>query len=114
PYTTLFRSESICACHLEITKTGYLCPVCNTKLCYLPIKCTICATQLVSTLNLTKSLFYYQPLKPFNISTGVCKICNEKGESICDQCKNIFCYECDKFLHENINFCPFCSENNEI
>jgi len=101
--------SSVCSCHLEVKDNGYECPVCDTLICSLPMHCPICGTQLVSTLNLSKSQRFLYPLKPFiEKLEGECRICQQNGEYQCDDCKNIFCNYCNNFLHSSLSFCIYC------
>ncbi|ADM11313.1 RNA polymerase II transcription initiation/nucleotide excision repair factor TFIIH subunit SSL1 [Encephalitozoon intestinalis ATCC 50506] len=100
---------SVCACHLEMKSAGYECPVCKTMVCSLPVSCPICNTQLVSTLNLSKSLRFLYPLKPFIEKEGkMCRICQSKGGYQCELCKSIFCNSCNGFVHNTLSFCIYC------
>lgn len=99
----------VCACHLEMRDTGYECPVCKTVVCSLPMACPICSTQLVSTLNLSKSLRCLYPLKPFGAAEGgACRVCGGEGTHLCPDCKNTFCSYCNAFLHGTLGFCIYC------
>lgn len=100
--------RGVCACHLEVREHGYECPVCSTMVCTLPINCPICDTQLVSSLNLSKSLCFLYPLKPFGLKQGECRICQESGTHQCEACKSIFCDCCNSFIHNSLGFCVYC------
>lgn len=107
PETTY--EHSFCACHLKLTDHGYICVVCSTKVCILPLKCPICETQLVSLANLSKSVYHQYPLPRFKKKEGSsCFICNKKESSQCEGCKTSFCSNCDMFVHEVLSLCPFC------
>lgn len=101
--------RSFCACHLELTEYGYVCVVCSTKVCSLPIKCPICDTQLVSLANLSKSIHHQYPLAKFKRKDdSLCHVCRKRGFSLCEKCKTSFCTSCDTFVHDVLNICPFC------
>ncbi|KMV66230.1 RNA polymerase II transcriptioninitiation/nucleotide excision repair factor TFIIH subunitSSL1 [Encephalitozoon cuniculi EcunIII-L] len=100
---------SVCACHLEVKGAGYECPVCKTMVCSLPISCPICSTQLVSTLNLSKSLRFLYPLRPFvEKAEGTCRVCQGKGAYQCELCKSTFCSYCNRLIHNTLSFCIYC------
>lgn len=100
---------TLCACHLGITESGYICVKCSTKVCKLPTRCPICDTLLVSLVNLYKSMYHQYPLGEFaRNDTLKCRVCARKSFSMCNKCKVAFCFECDAFLHEIVGLCPFC------
>ncbi|RVD93425.1 RNA polymerase II transcription initiation [Tubulinosema ratisbonensis] len=102
------REESVCACHLQITDSGFICPQCGSKYCDLPSEC-ICGLVLVSFINLSKSMYHNYLLEDFTLSNDKeCFICGEISFSYCKKCKSLFCKMCDEFMHEFINFCIFC------
>lgn len=72
------REESICACCFKLSNEGFECPVCNTKVCTLPIKCPVCNTQLVTSNILSQSFYYCYPLEKFVRNEGICRICEKE------------------------------------
>lgn len=108
-FPEIVYEKSFCACHLDATEYGYVCVVCSTKVCSLPMQCPMCSTQLVSLFNLSKSIYHQYPLDEFEKSDMlVCKVCDKKGSTACALCKTPFCFDCDAFVHETLNQCPFC------
>lgn len=108
-FPKVISTPSICACHLEMKNKYYECPVCKTNICCLPIKCPICETQLVSSINLSKTQYYLYPLKPFKENKEKeCRVCKKGGEFVCDKCTSHYCKECCYFIHNNIGFCLYC------
>lgn len=102
------REESVCACHLKITESGFICPNCGSKFCDLPSEC-ICGLVLVSFVNLSKSMYHHYLLEDFLPVEGKeCSVCGDDSFSFCKKCLNSFCKSCDEFMHEFINFCIFC------
>ncbi|KAG0435057.1 General transcription factor IIH subunit 2 [Dictyocoela muelleri] len=97
---------SICACHFEL-KEGYICPLCNTKVCSLPIKCPICDTQLVSSINLTQNLYNTFNIPKFQDCDGLCFVCENKAQKKCPRCDAKFCRKCYNVVYE-VNFCLNC------
>lgn len=109
-FPTAVNEESVCACHLIVTDSGYVCPVCSTKYCNLPSEC-ICGLVLVSLLNLYKSMYHHYLLTDFLLDTsGKCFVCSNLSHSKCTKCKTLFCKSCDEFIHEYINFCICCEK----
>lgn len=107
-----YASESgICSCHLRYNKNPYECPVCKTFICSLPTQCPICETQLVSPINISKSLYFMYPLSPFNENcSGKCRFCMKNSVSECPDCKSLFCISCTEYLHSFLNFCIYCKK----
>ncbi|KAG0417365.1 General transcription factor IIH subunit 2, partial [Dictyocoela roeselum] len=97
---------SICACHFEL-KEGYICPMCSTKVCCLPIKCPICDAQLVAAINLTQNLYFSCCIPKFKDCTGICAVCGGDGRKMCPGCDHVFCRKCYNVVYE-LNFCFFC------
>lgn len=98
----------VCACCFVASNEGFECPVCNTKVCQLPIKCPICKTQLVNSTILSQFLYYCFPLDKFEKATGKCRVCDEKGKEMCGDCKSVYCAGCSHFLHNDLCFCFYC------
>lgn len=108
-FPRVLTSELICACCFRCSKRGFECPICYTKVCYLPIKCPICKTQLVTSNILSQSLYYCYPLKPFLKKEGVCKVCGDKGTEVCGECSSSYCNGCSSFIHNDLCFCIYCN-----
>uniref|UniRef100_A0A6B2L887 TFIIH C1-like domain-containing protein n=1 Tax=Arcella intermedia TaxID=1963864 RepID=A0A6B2L887_9EUKA len=126
-------SYTLCACHKTPSSSGYLCPRCDNKICNIPATCNICGLLLVSSLDLSQSYHFLNPLQPFQIvemgttSTNFddseseeedivtnqnCAACNEnlfgKLKMSCPKCSSLFCEVCNSFLHEVLSHCPTC------
>lgn len=108
-FPSFVEEKSICSCHLVMTDSGYICPVCHTKVCNLPSECFFCKTQLVSFVNISKSLYHQYPLFDFEPGVGSCGICNEKSKMKCGKCGTLFCEDCNNFMHDVLFFCTFCA-----
>lgn len=57
------NKASLCACHSRLTKGGYLCTRCETKVCNLPIDCPACGLTLILSTHLARSYHHLFPLK---------------------------------------------------
>lgn len=57
--------QTMCACHGNATKTGYLCPQCKTKVCGLPAQCPGCSLQLIQSNHLARSYHHLFPLQNY-------------------------------------------------
>jgi transcription initiation factor TFIIH subunit 2 len=53
---------SLCACHSQPTRDGYLCPRCNSKACSLPTECRVCGFTLILSTHLARSYHHLFPL----------------------------------------------------
>lgn len=56
---------SFCACHADITRVGYTCPRCDSKVCSLPAQCPICDLQLIQSTHLARSYHHLFPLRNY-------------------------------------------------
>jgi transcription initiation factor TFIIH subunit 2 len=54
---------SLCACHGEFTRGGYICPRCKTKVCSLPQTCPACGLTLILSTHLARSYHHLFPLR---------------------------------------------------
>ncbi|KAI9807532.1 MAG: hypothetical protein M1825_005472 [Sarcosagium campestre] len=63
PSRTVETSASLCACHSKLTKGGYLCSRCMTKVCSLPSECPVCGLTLILSTHLARSYHHLFPLK---------------------------------------------------
>ncbi|KAI9788889.1 MAG: transcription initiation factor TFIIH subunit [Piccolia ochrophora] len=53
---------SLCACHSKLTKGGYLCSRCTSKVCSLPSECPACGLTLILSTHLARSYHHLFPL----------------------------------------------------
>jgi len=129
-------SPSLCACHAELKRQGYICPRCSAKLCDVPTDCDICGLMIVSSPHLARSYHHLFPVQPFPAQTvaeesasPTCAACSKPfavprqisdslemqgisplGRYRCpDRCKLDFCADCDEFIHTVLHVCPGCS-----
>ncbi|KAL7274340.1 transcription initiation factor TFIIH subunit [Rhizina undulata] len=63
PSRVLEKEASLCACHSKLTKGGYLCSRCSTKVCALPTECPACGLTLILSTHLARSYHHLFPLK---------------------------------------------------
>ncbi|KAI9716854.1 MAG: hypothetical protein M1828_007515 [Chrysothrix sp. TS-e1954] len=56
---------SLCACHSNVTKGGFLCTRCGSKVCSLPAQCPVCEMQLVQSTHLARSYHHLFPLRNY-------------------------------------------------
>lgn len=56
---------SLCACHGELERGGYICPRCQTKVCSLPQTCPACSLTLILSTHLARSYHHLFPLRNF-------------------------------------------------
>jgi transcription initiation factor TFIIH subunit 2 len=56
---------SLCACHGNLTRGGYICPRCETKVCSLPQTCPSCGLTLILSTHLARSYHHLFPLRNF-------------------------------------------------
>lgn len=46
--------QTLCACHGKISRGGYLCPRCGSKMCDVPTDCDVCGLMVVSSPHLAR------------------------------------------------------------
>lgn len=56
---------TLCACHARLTRGGYLCSRCASKVCGLPAQCPGCGLQLVQSTHLARSYHHLFPLRNY-------------------------------------------------
>lgn len=54
---------SLCACHHNPCREGYLCTRCGTKVCRLPAECPACGLTLILSTHLARSYHHLFPLR---------------------------------------------------
>jgi transcription initiation factor TFIIH subunit 2 len=57
------KSMSFCACHSKLSRGGYLCSRCDSKVCSLPAECPACGLTLILSTHLARSYHHLFPLK---------------------------------------------------
>ncbi|KAF3902008.1 hypothetical protein AA313_de0202302 [Arthrobotrys entomopaga] len=63
PSRTVENFETLCSCHSNLTKGGYICPRCSSKVCFLPTECPCCGLTLILSTHLARSYHHLFPLK---------------------------------------------------
>lgn len=125
-------TSTLCSCHSQITRGGYICPQCNAKVCALPTQCPCCNLTLVLSTHLARSYHHLFPLKPFEevppsyaYLSSSCYSCLVPFPEIssahvaqnsdihthrflCPDCNNHFCIDCDLYCHETLHNCSGC------
>lgn len=56
-------NPTLCACHGEMTRGGYLCSRCKAKVCSLPATCPTCDLTLILSTHLARSYHHLFPLR---------------------------------------------------
>lgn len=54
---------SFCACHSKLSRGGYLCSRCESKVCSLPSECPACGLTLILSTHLARSYHHLFPLR---------------------------------------------------
>jgi len=57
------EKATLCACHGELTRGGYLCSRCKAKVCNLPATCPTCDLTLILSTHLARSYHHLFPLQ---------------------------------------------------
>jgi transcription initiation factor TFIIH subunit 2 len=142
PSRIVERTASLCACHSLMTKGGYLCSRCGTKVCQLPCECPACGLTLILSTHLARSYHHLFPLRNWLEVNWVeakksthCFSCQSafppppkegldapaktgSNTSVssrykCPDCGMHFCVDCDVFCHETLYNCPGCQSLGE-
>lgn len=61
--STRTKVLSLCACHSALSRGGYLCPRCESKVCSLPAECPSCGLTLILSTHLARSYHHLFPLR---------------------------------------------------
>lgn len=57
------KTMTFCACHGKLTRGGYLCSRCDSKVCSLPAECPACGLTLILSTHLARSYHHLFPLQ---------------------------------------------------
>ena len=63
PSRIVEKTATLCACHGNLTRGGYLCSRCKAKVCNLPATCPTCDLTLILSTHLARSYHHLFPLK---------------------------------------------------
>lgn len=58
---------TLCACHSQPTRGGYLCSRCGSKVCALPTTCPACGLTLILSTHLARSYHHLFPLRNWKV-----------------------------------------------
>ncbi|QIX02289.1 hypothetical protein AMS68_007806 [Peltaster fructicola] len=84
PSRVVEDKATLCACHGELTRGGYLCSRCKAKVCNLPATCPTCDLTLILSTHLARSYHHLFPLQNWR----------EVSWSRARQVGSIDCYGC--------------------
>jgi transcription initiation factor TFIIH subunit 2 len=65
PSKTISKTVTLCACHSKLSRGGYLCSRCGSKVCSLPAECPACGLTLILSTHLARSYHHLFPLDNF-------------------------------------------------
>ncbi|KAK5163615.1 uncharacterized protein LTR77_010564 [Saxophila tyrrhenica] len=63
PSRIVEKAATLCACHGNLTRGGYLCSRCKAKVCNLPATCPTCDLTLILSTHLARSYHHLFPLR---------------------------------------------------
>ncbi|KAI9846189.1 MAG: hypothetical protein M1837_004303 [Sclerophora amabilis] len=63
PSRTVEETASFCACHSKLSRGGYMCSRCSSKVCSLPSECPVCGLTLILSTHLARSYHHLFPLR---------------------------------------------------
>lgn len=63
PDRMVAKTLTLCACHSKLSRGGYLCSRCESKVCSLPAECPACGLTLILSTHLARSYHHLFPLK---------------------------------------------------
>jgi transcription initiation factor TFIIH subunit 2 len=63
PSRIVEKKATLCACHGNLTRGGYLCSRCKSKVCNLPATCPTCDLTLILSTHLARSYHHLFPLR---------------------------------------------------
>jgi transcription initiation factor TFIIH subunit 2 len=82
------KGLTLCACHSKLSRGGYLCSRCDTKVCSLPAECPACGLTLILSTHLARSYHHLFPLKNWvEVSWAEAK---NAGSHSCYACQSPF------------------------
>lgn len=84
-------APTLCACHSQATRGGYLCSRCYSKVCSLPTSCPACGLTLILSTHLARSYHHLFPLRNWR------EVSWSRAASSSQQ----FCFGCQTRFAEN-------------
>ncbi|KAI9742468.1 MAG: hypothetical protein M1818_004002 [Claussenomyces sp. TS43310] len=88
PSRTVGKSVTLCACHSTLSRGGYLCSRCGSKVCALPAECPACGLTLILSTHLARSYHHLFPLK--NWAEVSWAKAGRSGATACYSCGSAF------------------------
>ncbi|CAG8951373.1 hypothetical protein HYFRA_00007285, partial [Hymenoscyphus fraxineus] len=82
------KTMSFCACHSKLSRGGYLCSRCDSKVCSLPAECPACGLTLILSTHLARSYHHLFPLK--NWIEVPWSVARSKNSKACFSCLSKF------------------------
>ena len=88
PSRIVEEKATLCACHGNLTRGGYLCSRCKAKVCNLPTTCPACDLTLILSTHLARSYHHLFPLRNWvEVSWARAR---QKGSTQCFGCLTHF------------------------
>lgn len=88
PSRVVEDKATLCACHGNLTRGGYLCSRCKAKVCNLPATCPTCDLTLILSTHLARSYHHLFPLRNWvEVSWARAR---ENGSTQCFGCLSTF------------------------
>ena len=88
PSRIVEEKATLCACHGNLTRGGYLCSRCKAKVCNLPATCPTCDLTLILSTHLARSYHHLFPLRNWvEVSWARAR---QKGSTQCYGCLSSF------------------------
>lgn len=88
PSRIVEETPTLCACHGNLTRGGYLCSRCKAKVCSLPATCPTCDLTLILSTHLARSYHHLFPLR--NWAEVSWARARQKGSVQCYGCQSPF------------------------
>ncbi|KXT05371.1 hypothetical protein AC578_11074 [Pseudocercospora eumusae] len=88
PSRIVEEKATLCACHGNLTRGGYLCSRCKAKVCNLPATCPTCDLTLILSTHLARSYHHLFPLQNWDEVSW--ERAQEKGSIACYGCHSAF------------------------
>lgn len=88
PDRMVAKTLTLCACHSKLSRGGYLCSRCGSKVCSLPAECPACGLTLILSTHLARSYHHLFPLK--NWLEVSWKEASQSSSTSCFSCQSPF------------------------
>lgn len=97
PSRIVETQPTLCACHGNLTRGGYLCSRCKAKVCNLPATCPTCDLTLILSTHLARSYHHLFPLR--NWIEVSWQRARQMGSVQCYGCQSLF----PRLVHDAAN-----------